>query len=880
MNIKKISVTIGAVVIALVITYIAFYFIFLDLFVDLWWFDSLGYKNYFWLRLLYRFFIFAGITLFFFSIFFLHFWLASGFLGLNQSDDLEQNPVKLKKFELYAHQFLNGSLKISTPVSIILAILIAIPFYNQWEQAILYFFGESTGTKDPLYGKDISYYLFSFPIYQLIQRELLITALAAFLMISLQYWLEHHYVPSQKKEYPLTAKIHLVILIGFVVLWASWGFMLDRYALLYIDSHEPVFYGPGFVEIRYKLPLIWLAIFSFVCASILAVIYVISGWRTGAKPLVIVMVCFLIVTTLEKVPFIPKIINQFIVQPNPVSTEKPFMQNNIQATLDAYKLNDVKTIDYEVKLDPAEDIAKWSHDKHLENIPLWDREYLIDVYNQLQGIRPYYQFSGVDEDRYLLHGHKQQVNVAARELNLSKLPVEAQNWENKHLRYTHGYGVAMSPAAQDAGGPIGWFIRDLNMHSNIGFNIKLPDIYFGLEDYPYVIEPNKLRVRNSADEENALEKEFIGKSGIPIPSLFRKLLFSFYFKDEKIFFSPNITKQSKILIHRNIVERIKKIAPYLVLDSDPYIVVTEDNFFWIQDAYTTSVWYPASKPLTIEPSSAERRDVNFIRNAVKIVVNAYDGSVQFYMPDPESPIIRAYKRAYPGLFKPISQMPVNLQQHLRYPRDLFQWQMQIYAKYHQKKPELFFQQAETWQFAHANNKVVAPYYITTDLANCAEQEDFFLLNPMTPIKRQNLSILAAANATHSDACDGIYSTGITIFKFKKETQVNGPAQVDALIDQDPDVSSLITLWDQRGSQVIKGRMVILPMGNSVLYVQPLYLMSTTTKIPELVRVIVSIGNEVVIDKTLKSALKRISKIFIKQGQQNGENYNTPQKLDQ
>ncbi|MDO9106746.1 MAG: UPF0182 family protein [Methylovulum sp.] len=859
-NLKFLPALIGATLVIAVILYVAFYFIFLDLFVDLWWFQSLKLEAYFWLKLLYKFFLSGGVTLVFFVIFFAHFWIASRYLGLNPPDEVFDNMVKRRRFQRFADVFMNGSVKIYTPISLMLAVFIAIPFYNDWENSLLYFFGNDAGVSEPVYGNDVSFYLLSYPVYQLIQQELLTTAALIFAMVGLLYWLEHIFVPYQRKEFPLGAKVHLTILIGFVVAFVVWGFMLRRFSLLYTDVHEPIFYGPGFVELRYQLPLIWMGIATFLATALSASLFIFSEKHRIKTPFLLSMAAFIAVLALPKVEFIPEIIQRYIVNPNPVKAEKPFIQHNIDATLDAYDLKHIKTIDMTVKVDAAEDIETWGTQKRFENIPVWDREYIIDSYKQLQEIRPYYKFRAVDEDRYSVLDHLRQVNISAREINTSKLPAEAQNWENIHLRYTHGYGAVITPAAQDADKPQSWWLRDLNMQSEVGFSVKHPDIYYGQEHFEYAIVPNKLDIVGIAGSDPSLSEGYHGVGGMPISSYFRKALFAFYFKDEKIFFSSNISTESKLKIHRNISDRIHKLTPFLHLDKDPYLVLTKDRFYWIQDAYTLSDKYPVSKPSDDE-FHGSRQHFNYIRNSVKVVVDAFDGDVDFYIADPSDAIINAYSNAYPGLFKNLDEMSLELRKHLRYPRDLFYRQMKMYAKYHQQRPELFYEQAETWQFANVRDAIVLPYYQTMDFGACNDTEEFVLIDPMTPVNRDNLSMIGIAGTLDKTKCSGDYQPGITIYKFGKDVQVNGPAQIEALTQQVPEISEQFTLWGQYGSVVEMGRMVILPMGNTVLYVQPIYIAADKNKMPELTRVIVSIGNETVMDKTLSSAFERLKQIF-------------------
>lgn len=861
-NWKLLPAVTAAVFIAIVI-YVAFYFVFIDFFIDLWWFKSLDFEGYFWLKLLYRF-IFSGVvTAFFFSVFLFHFWIASRYLGLNPPDEVLWDDKKRRNFQRLADIFMSGSTKIYTPVSLLLAIVIAVPFYQEWEQALLFFFGGAAGQVDPIYGNDIGFYLFQYPIYILIQKELLVTAALVLLATGVLYWLEHAFLPNQSKEFPLGAKIHLSILFAFVMLFVIWGFMLERFSLLYSDANEPVFFGPGFIELRYQLPLIWLSIVAVLVVAVSVIFYVFSERHRSKAPALIGLSGILLAFLLQHFHAIPEFIEKIVVKPNFSRIEAEAMHHNIAATQAAYDLNNIKTIDLQVNIDASKDIEEWSTKKHFENIPVWDREFLLDSYMQLQGIRPYYGFPSVDEDRYFIHGHHQQVNLAAREINIDKLPREAQNWENSHLRYTHGYGAVISPAAQDAGIPIVWYLRDLNLTSTVGFAVKYPDIYYGLGQYLYAIVPNNLKVKDISGTNASDTGDYQGTSGIPVSSYFRKMLLATHLKDEKIFFSANITSESRLLIRRNIKERISSLTPFLHLDKDPYLVMGKDRFYWVQDAYTISNFYPASKPTTDGSLEDSKQQFNYIRNSAKIIVDAYDGHVDYYISDPKDPLINAYSRAYPGFFKNLSELSEELLQHLRYPRDMYSTQMKIYAKYHQNSPELFYEQAETWQFASVGGETVLPYYITMDFDHCNDEEEFVMINPMTPIHRENLSMIGVAGTLDENNCDHSYKPAITVFKFPKAVQVNGPSQVNALIDQNPEIAAQFTLWNQQGSEVKKGRMVILPMGNSILYVQPIYMLATKTKIPELARVIVSIGNQVVMEKTLQTAFEKLKDLFIK-----------------
>jgi uncharacterized membrane protein (UPF0182 family) len=855
-NWKRLLTITTAVLVGLVVLVIALGIALTNFLVDFWWFSSLDYAGYFWLRFLYRYIISGGVTIFFFLIFFLNFWAASRYLGVDQdefSSLVRTEPGK--HYQRVLHMFQVGSLQVYTPLSLVLAIIIALPFYQQWEEALLFLFGPDSDVMDPVYHWNVGFYLFRLPMFDLIQSELLITFALLVLAIALLYWMEHQLIPVEKKKWALGAKIHLNTLILLTALIAAWGFVLDRYDLLYTAVHQPVFFGPGFVELRYVLPLIWLSGLALVAGTLCGMTYVQKG--ANLKPLIGFLVLFLLAWGLRQSDFLPKVLDRFVVKPNPVRVEGQFMKNNIEATLAAYDLDHVKTINMTAAWGPR--LIDPRMREQLHNIPIWDPEYLDEVYQQLQGIRPYYQFTDVDTARYEIGGEIEQVNLAPRELNIAKLPAAAQNWENTHLRYTHGYGAVITPASQSGEQPMEWFLRDLDLRSDVGFRIEKPDVYFGMEKLDYAVVPNRLNIVDIASFDVNSSQNYTGKDGLPVSSLLRRLLYAIYLRDEKLFFSINIDERSKVLIRRNIVERIKTLTPYLSLDHDPYIVVTPQRILWVQDAYTTSNWYPVSQSSNFAfGNDYGERKFNYIRNSVKIVVDAFDGTVDYYVADPKDPIIQGYKKAYPGIFKDLNTLPPRLREQLRYPKDMFTLQMAIYARYHQTDPALFYQQAETWDFAKVNDQVVKPYYITTYIERAEELKSFILLNPMTPIGRQNLSMLGIAGSLKSAISGVPFSKQIVVYQFSKEVQVNGASQVSALIDQDPEIARLFALWDQKGSHVQRGRIIILPIGHSLLYVQPIYLVSTgATRIPELARIILAMDNFVVMETSLERALDKL-----------------------
>ncbi len=850
---------IGFGLLLLIVLYFIGYFLILDFIVEYLWFDSMDFSSYFWLRFFYKFLISGGVTILFFLMFFIHFWIASRYLGTGLSkENNEDNKTLVRKLQ-------TGAMEIYTPLSLVLAILIAIPLYAQWESALLFIFAPDSGVSESVYGNDISFYLFSLPVFRIIQQELLITATIVFAGVALLYYLEHRILKKRGSELPIGATVHRIILIGFVCAWVVWGFLLQRFNLLHSNAHEPLFYGPGWVEMRYHLPLIWTAAISFIVTSYAAIILVLTDGKRGRIVLLVSLGVLGLSVILRIIPSIPKLIDNYVVLPNQFRFEKDFIDNNIKATLHAYKLNETKKINIHLKSSSYEDLAHGLKEEFNRNIPLWDTFYLDDVYNQLQAITPYYHFFKVDEDRYLIDGSLHQVNIGAREIDLKKLPEASLTWQNIHLRYTHGYGFAMSPAAQQADRPMQWYSRDLTMTSRVGIKTEQPDIYYGESKYPYVIVPNDLDLEGipTSVGKNPTKHVHLGKGGIHIGSIWRKLVFSVYFNDPFIFMSADLNPSSRLRMRRNITDRVQTLVPEIVLDDDPYLVAGKKNLYWIQDAYTFSDQYPISKPsiaLIHTAGGAEQRRFNYTRNSVKIAINAYDGVVRFYVSDPSDPIIKAYMNAYPGVFKPINELPEELKPHLRYPEGFFKHQLRIFARYHQNDPNIFYQQAETWSLAKIGDKKMPPYYLTTSLAlpGCSDLTQFMQIGIMTWVNRNNLSGLLIGGSQNPDNCtDGQLAQNLVSLEVPTQLQVNGPAQVDALIHQDPAISANITLWNQQGSSVEFGHMIILPVSNTMVYIQPVYLLAEQNTIPQLIRVIVSASDEVVMDVSLEKAFDQL-----------------------
>ncbi|MFW6011310.1 MAG: UPF0182 family protein [Desulfosalsimonas sp.] len=863
---KRWLIGVAAVAVLAAIGYVGFYLIYLDFLVDYWWFDSLGYGRYFFLRIFYKYLVFTGVTLFFFVLFFLNFWVASRLLATGMPETDKKDRDGRKRYRELARMFRTGSMKVYIPVSLLLSVFIAMPLFEKWERFLFYLLAPDAGSADPAFGLDAGFYLFSYPLHILLEQRLLIAAAIAVAASVILYRIKRRMLAGSGLSLPRGARIHLNVLAVILAVLAGWGLFLKRYGLLYSSENMPLFFGPGYTQMHVSLPLIWASVVLWAAAAA-GVLYYLN-FRKRLAPAAGLVLAFLGVFALGNTDFIHSAVQQYIVEPNELSREESYIENSIAGSLDAYGLSDVEIRDYEVKEIPWGSSGR-SISGNIGNVPVWDRQLLEDVYDQLQSIRPYYNFTGVDVDRYTVEGRNQQVNLAAREINLDRLPDSGGKWTNKHLQYTHGYGLVMSPAAQSGEELMRWFIKGIEPESEFGLSVSRPGIYYGLEDLDYAIAPNDAGEMDYPLGDTFASTDYAGKGGIRVNSIFRKLLFSMYFNDRNILFTTKTNQDSKILFRRNIKEAAAHLTPFFKFDDDPYLVATEDSLVWIQDAYTRSRWYPYSEPYDKDEG------YNYIRSSVKVVVDAYDGTVDYYIADPEDPVIKGYDRIYPGLLKPLEDMPSDLKSHIRYPKDIFEIQMDIYKKYHQTDPKTFYREEDAWEFAHHKEKEkgireigsqsMRAYYLTLDLIE-KNKPEFLLISPMSPENRPNLRSLVIAG------CDPPNYGRFFVYSFPKGMQVYGPSQIAALIDQDPAIAEQLTLWDQAGSEVKRGRMIILPMADVVFYIQPVYLSaSDDLKIPQLQRLIVTQGDLVAMDVSLEKAFDGISgKFLLEENQPGGE----------
>ncbi|HTT81831.1 MAG TPA: UPF0182 family protein [Stellaceae bacterium] len=728
--------------------------------------------------------------------------------------------------------------------ALVLAFLTAVSELGDWPLVLRFIDRVPYGAADPIFGRDIGFYLFALPAYVALVHWLFATLVLSAIVAGAVYWI-HGEFSFDARPWQLSSAVlgHGSVLLGLFFALKAWSYDLDRYQLLY--GNNGVVVGAGYTDIHVNLPLLWLLI-GLTSAAALACWSNIR-WRTYWIPGAAI-IAFFGVVVLSLV--IPSLFERFYVKPSELALETRYLRHNIALTQEAYNLRHVIVRPFPVEYNLT--LRSLDADRGtIENVRLWDARPLMDTYAQLQEIRTYYRFYRVNVDRYELGNSYQQVMLSAREIDPTLLPPNAQTWVNLHLAFTHGNGVVMSPVTQKTteGLPI-FYESDVPPVASGGPVIEQPRIYYGDGSLPYVIVKTALEEFDYPKGSNNVYSTYQGSAGVAVGSLARRLLFAWHFGDPNILISSYLEPGSRILLHRNIQDRIHAIAPFLSLDSNPYLVVSGGRLYWIQDAYTTSSWFPYSLP-------APGTDVNYIRNSVKIVVDAYNGSIQFYDVDPADPILASYRRIFPGLFKPLGAMPAGLRRHIRYPQDLFQIQAEMYRAYHMSAPEVFYNREDLWQFPRqtssvgaveaAANSAMAPYYMIMRLPEEAKPA-FFLMVPMVPNRRENMIAWLAAG------CDPRDYGKLIVYEFPKEKQVYGPFQIEARINQNTEISQQISLWNQMGSRVIRGNVLVIPVEHSILYVSPLYLRAETGQLPELKRVIAAYGDRVVMADTLPQAL--------------------------
>jgi uncharacterized membrane protein (UPF0182 family) len=576
-------------------------------------------------------------------------------------------------------------------------------------------------------------------------------------------------------------------------------------------------------------------------AALTALAVLVSLYRRGLLVLPIGAMALWVVAAIVGGLIYPATVQRFEVEPNELERERTYIKRNIDATRYAYGLDRIEERPFPARNSVTASEISQNPDT-IQNIRLWDHRPLLQTLDQVQTIRPLYTFRNVDVDRYPIDGEVRQVMLAGRELEPSRLPVDAQGWVNRRLQFTHGFGVAIVPVNEvvEEGLPA-FFVKDIPPSGEI--QIEQPRIYYGEQPDHYVIVDTDYDEFDYPIEEGQAQNRFDGEGGVRLSSLLRRIVYAWEFTDTNLLISDAMDDNSRVLYRRNIRDRVREVAPFLRLDNDPYLVAADGGLFWIHDAYTTTEHYPYS---------TRTGNLNYIRNSVKVVTSAYDGALTFYLVEPDDPIVRAYDSIYPDLFTPLEEMPDSLRAHLRYPEDLFKLQASLYLRYHIQDPGIFFNREDVWSIPNEvfidQSQPIEPYYVIMRLPG-EQEEEFVLIMPFNPANRNNTVAWLAARS------DGDNYGRLLAFRFPTETLVFGPSQVESRIDQDTLISQQISLWNQSGSQVIRGNLLMIPIGEGNLFVEPIYLQATGRSLPELKRVVVANGNNIAMEPTLGRALE-------------------------
>lgn len=710
-----------------------------------------------------------------------------------------------------------------------------------WHHVLLFLNRVPFGTADPVFANDIGFYVFVYPLAVYVRGMLLALTCASLAAACFYYVVSGAFAVTRFALLPSRVFSHLSRTVGVVFLLVAVGYFLDRYSLLY--SRSGVSYGAGYTDVYARLPACWLMV---AASAVVAVVFLTIGSPRGLKVVLASVLAWLALMVLAGGMY-PGLLRYFRVAPNELRLEEPYIKRTVAATLAAYKLDDVQTVQYPVDENLSyQDFV--GEDLTIKNVRVWDWRPLRDTYRQIQGLRAYYDFNDVDVDRYDLERGYTQTLLSLRELTPDKLPTTAKTWINLRLQYTHGYGLCLSPVNEQTqeGLPV-LMVRDIPPVGPPELALERPQIYYGQSTADYVFGNTRTKEFDYPLGDTDVRAHYEGRGGVPIGGIWRKLVFALQFHDAKILLATDLVPGSRVLFHRHISERVRKVAPYLMLDDDPYPVIYEGGILWIQDAYTVTRLYPYSEP-------SARGRFNYIRNAVKVVIDAYHGDMTFYVADEEDPLVQTYSRAFPGVYVPMSDMPEGLRKHVRYPENLFNIQAEKYAIFHMQDPNVFYNKEDPWDVAQeqyrGQEQRVESYYIFMRLPE-SDRAEFIVMLPFTPTGRHNMIAWLAGR------CDGEQYGRLVAYVFPKGKLIAGPFQVEGWIDQDPEISQQLTLWGQGGSSVIRGNLLVIPIANGILYVEPLYIRAEAGAIPQLKRVITAYGKRVAMAPTFEESLRAL-----------------------
>lgn len=845
-------VWIGLIAVALLLLF--FGGVLVRLYTDWVWFkEDVGYLPVF-LRVLglkWSLFLLFGGSFILFAL--VNLWLANRVVRAAEVPDFELRGRRIVRVTRVVQV---GTFLIYLLAILVVGVLYGLNASNYWNEFLLFRNGTPVKEADPIFGKDLGFYLFQLPFLSFVSGALLFGLLVVLGGITFFYYFNRAlgWLGGMPTFLP-SVKPHLLILGFLFLLSIAWNVWLSRYEVLFSDHEQ--FYGAGYTDLNARLPLIYIVVVGLLGVALSCLL----NLRTGASFLLpvggfaIVLGFWVLASILY-----PPAIQRFVVVPNQLEREMPYLRHHLKFTRQAYGLDRFFTKEMQVR----EELTRADLEiapRTLANLRLWDYRPLKQVYNSLQALKPYYKFVDIDVDRYRFGSERRQVLLALRELDVEGLPPQAQRWQNLHLLYTHGYGLVMNRVneATPEGQPL-FTIKDLPPQTSSGIALTNPAIYFGENAYRHVIVRSKhkeldypLLIGNGQEENRYTIYEAEG--GVALDSFFNRFMFALRLQDTNLLLSRDLTPRSRLLFRRHIRERAEALfAPYLRLDEDPYPVIVNGGITWIWDAYTHSSHYPYSKPF--ESGEFRRKLFNYLRNSVKITIDAYTGDVKAYVVDETDPLIQVYRRVFPRLFRPFAEMPPELREHIRYPQSLFTVQAAMLQLYHMKDPRVFFNKEDAWViarelFAGTTPQPVEPYYVMMQLPG-EREASFLLILPFTPLGRDNMVAWLAAH------CDPERYGKVVLYRFPKERLVYGPVQVEARISQNPEIAQQLNLWNQQGSEVIRGHLLVIPIGQSILYLEPIYLKAAyEAAIPELKKVIVGSGTAVVMADTVAEGLAQL-----------------------
>ncbi|GAW91455.1 UPF0182 family protein [Calderihabitans maritimus] len=813
-----------------------------DLYTDWLWFKTLGKDQVFLISLTSDWGLRAVLFIILFVVFFTNLLLTRKSVLRPDMTLVGDNVISFKTYLIQRFLTPRRLLWLYAIIAFILAAFFSSLASGQWLMVQSYLHKSSFGISDPILGKDVGFYVFELPFYRYVYSLAVLALVVSGLLVTMVYFVanpgDFYYFQLGK---PAPFKLHLSVLVALLLGLKAWGYRLAIYDLL--RSPRGVTFGASYTDVYAHLPS--LKILSLL-ALVAAIVIIINVFTRNIR-LVVGSIILLLAGSVLLGNVYPALVQKFKVEPDEFAVEEPFLKHNIRFTRSAYNLDQMEEKTFPVMNDLSwEDIQK--NRETLDNIRLWDWRPLQETYKQLQELRLYYDFENVDVDRYTVNGKYRQVMLAAREMNQEQLPGRAKTWVNRRLRYTHGYGLVMSPVNEvSPEGLPNFFIKDIPPRATSDdLNVVRPEIYYGELTNEYVVVGTKTEEFDYPWGDSNVDTRYEGEGGVPLSSLWRRLVYAWKLGDYKLLLSGSLTSESRIMYVRNIHDRVRKVFPYLLYDPDPYLVVSNGRLYWIQDAYTVTDMYPYSEPV---PNLG-----NYIRNSVKVVIDAYNGQVEYYIVDSSDPIAKTYSSIFPGLFRTLEEMPADLRNHMRYPELLFRIQAEVLTSYHMTNPRVFYNKEDVWNIPQeifaGKSQEMEPYYTIMKLPG-SERPEFVLMLPFTPSKKNNMVAWLAARSDQPN-----YGK-LILFKFPKDKRVFGPLQIEARIDQDSEISQQLTLWNQRGSQTIRGNLLVLPIENSILYVEPLFLQAEESKLPEFKRVIVVFEEKVVMAETLEEALRRL-----------------------